>query len=278
VLRIRLMTAGDLPLGLRLRDQAGWNQTEVDWRRFLDFEPDGCFVAELDGTPVGTTTTTRFGSVAWVALVLVDVAVRGRGIGTALVSHTVRTLEDRGMTTMRLDATPLGRPVYEKLGFSADYELARYGGVPGATSAAADTELVGPGQLDEIFALDQTISGTDRARLLTRLYEEQWQGFRAVRRQGVLEGFVAVRLRAHGWQIGPCMARGEVGARLLRDAGYRCAGQPVVVDIPTGNNPSIAVAEALGLTVQRSLLRMTRGPRVSERLPELWASAGPEKG
>jgi GNAT superfamily N-acetyltransferase len=87
------MTVADVPLGMRLKEQAGWNQTEADWRRFLDLEPEGCFVAELDGQPVGTTTTCVFGSVAWVGMVLVDPAVRGRGVGRSLMKHALDWLD-----------------------------------------------------------------------------------------------------------------------------------------------------------------------------------------
>ena len=69
MIAIRLMTTRDVPLGMRLKEQAGWNQTEADWRRFLHLEPDGCFVAELDGVPVATTTTCVFGTTAWIAMV-----------------------------------------------------------------------------------------------------------------------------------------------------------------------------------------------------------------
>ena len=78
MIRVRPLTAADLPLGLRLCGAAGWNQTEADWRRFLDLQPDGCFVAELDGASVGTTTTCVFSRVAWVAMALVAEAVRGQ--------------------------------------------------------------------------------------------------------------------------------------------------------------------------------------------------------
>src|SRR5438270_10324239 len=98
------MTAADVPLGLRLRGQAGWNQTEADWRRFLRLQPDGCFVAELDGAPAGTTAAFVFGPVAWVAMVLVDEAVRGRGVGTALMRHALALLDGRGVRSVRLDA------------------------------------------------------------------------------------------------------------------------------------------------------------------------------
>ena len=83
MIRVRALTAADLPLGLC--GAAGWNQTEADWRRFLDLQPDGCFVAELDGASVGTTTTCVFSRVAWVAMALVAEAVRGRGVGAALL-------------------------------------------------------------------------------------------------------------------------------------------------------------------------------------------------
>src|SRR5262249_21010481 len=128
MIRIRRMTAADIPLGMRLKEQAGWNQTEADWRRFLTLEHKGCFVAEYKGEPVGTTTTCIFGKVAWIAMVLVDERVRGRGIGKALMEHALAYLDSTGVPSIRLDATPLGRPLYEKLGFRAQYELVRFVG------------------------------------------------------------------------------------------------------------------------------------------------------
>src|SRR5262245_16769871 len=104
------MTAADVPLGMRLKEQAGWNQVEKDWLRFLDLEPGGCFVAELDGTAVGTVATCVFGPVAWVAMVLVNAAYRGRGAGKALMGHALKYLDGRGVASVRLDATSLGQP------------------------------------------------------------------------------------------------------------------------------------------------------------------------
>ena len=83
------MTTADLELGLRLSRQARWNQIEADWRRFLDLGGAGCFVAEVDGRAVGTTTTCVFGGVAWIAMVLVDVEARRQGVGSALLNHAL---------------------------------------------------------------------------------------------------------------------------------------------------------------------------------------------
>src|SRR5262245_32370282 len=126
MLSIRALTAADIPTGMRLKEQAGWNQLESDWRRLLELQPDGCFLAEHEGRAVGTVTTCRFGGVAWIAMMLVDAAFRGRGFGRALMLHALNDLDSRGIRSIRLDATPLGRPLYESLGFVAEAEFIRF--------------------------------------------------------------------------------------------------------------------------------------------------------
>src|SRR5437867_1836352 len=117
MINVRLMTVADIPFGMRLKLANGWNQTEADWRRYLDLQADGCFVAESDGTPVGTLSTCIFEAVAWIAMVLVDAEHRRKGVGTALMRHALELLERQGVVSVRLDATALGQPLYEKLGF-----------------------------------------------------------------------------------------------------------------------------------------------------------------
>src|ERR1043166_5775791 len=123
MLTIRPMTDADLPLGMRLSEQAHWNQTDADWRRLLDMQPDGAFVAEWNGKPAGTALTTRFGPVAWISMVLVDEAQRNQGIGTALVKHALEMLDRDRIPAVRLDATTLGQHLYEKLGFVEQFRL-----------------------------------------------------------------------------------------------------------------------------------------------------------
>jgi GNAT superfamily N-acetyltransferase len=121
LLRIHALTVADIPAGMHLKKQAGWNQLEADWQRLLDLQPDGCFLAELDGARAGTVTTCRFGPVAWVAMLLVDPVFRRRGIGRALMCHALDALDTRGVLSVRLDATPMGRPLYESLGFASEH-------------------------------------------------------------------------------------------------------------------------------------------------------------
>jgi GNAT superfamily N-acetyltransferase len=292
MIRIRAMTEGDIPLGMRLTAQAGWNQTEADWRRFLHLAPNGCFVAEWDGVAVGTTAVFRYLFVTWVAMVLVDEAVRGRGIGAALMRHALAFADGWKAKCLRLDATPLGRPIYEKLGFVAEYSVVRYGGllpeaypsVPGVEPVtwSAPADALTSSEVTGVLNVDLEGTSASRYPMVIRMFEEAWDRIRVVKgaeKRCDFRGYLASRPGSNAVQIGPCIATdGEAGRLLLADAAHRHAGQSVFIDVPAPNLAAVRAVEALGLRPQRELLRMVRGEPVRERVEWLWASSGPEKG
>jgi len=299
------MTVDDLPLGMRLRGQAGFNQTEADWRRFLDLEPDGCFVAELDGEPVGTVANFVFGPIGWIAMLLVDERFRRRGIGTRLTQHALdhlllaapatqenaktrshgadmlhrKTPRSRGVATARLDATPRGRLVYKKLGFVAEYELVRLEGTAPGIATPGTVASLTPDRLDALVALDEQATATPRRRLIERLCGERPEATWVFPAGDAIVGYVTLRAGTHATQIGPCVALSNEAGRALGDAALAfCAGQRVFVDVPVDNRPAMQWAESKGLVVQRPFTRMRRGEPVADQPLRLWASSGPEKG
>jgi predicted N-acetyltransferase YhbS len=279
VLRIRGMTVADIPLGMRLKEQSGWNQVEGDWRRLLALQPDGCFVAELDGVAVGTVTTCRFELVAWVAMMLVDKSFRSHGIGRALMCRALDDLDSAGIRTIRLDATALGRPLYESLDFVAEATFARYVGVlPPADEPPRLNKTRAPEVLGGLTTLDLHVTGTDRGRLLHRLADEYPDSLRVAFEGGEIAGFLLARPGSKARRIGPCIAGERAGPLLLDEARRMYAGEEVTIDSPIANAPAGALAESWGLRVSGLLTRMGRGLPVKEDLNRLWASAGPEKG
>ena len=276
--KIRLMTTGDLQLGLKLTHQAGWNHIEADWLRFLQLEPEGCFVAELNGNAVGTTATCVLGRVAWITMVLVDVDSRGKGIGTALLKHSIGYLKERKVETIRLDATALGQPIYEKLGFLPEYELARCEGMAPQIGIASPITQATPDDFAEIIDFDTRTTGRDRGKMLLRLFEEFPENVCIVRKAGSIEGFITKRPGANATQIGPCRATAFAGPMLLVDALNKSAGESVFVDVPLDNTDAVKIVEASGLTIQRRFTRMYWGQKPADDMKTLWASSGPEKG
>lgn len=279
MLQIRRMTHADVPLGMRLVEEAGWNQTANDWGRFLAMEPEGCFVAEWDGRPVATATACRLGSVAWIAAVLVEAALRGRGIGTRMVQHALAYLDDRGIQTVRLDATALGRPIYERLGFSTQSRVARFVGVARPGGFYDYVRTVSAEHFAAILDLDRLATGTDRRRLIEGLCHQEPGRLRAYYAPDGVLGYLMWRRGRLAIQLGPAVAASpEVGIALLETAMTDCQGELVYVDILAENAPAIAWAESRGLAIQREFDRMCRGVPVRDRVDLLWASSGPEHG
>ena len=273
------MTDRDIEAGLRLSAQNGWNQLEADWRRQLDLDPDACFMAAADGQVVGTACACVFETVAWINLVLVDQAHRGRGIGTRLMRHVLDYLDRRGVPGIRLDATPLGQPIYEKLGFVAEYTLTRFGGTMGVVAPTATTVTGVISDLPDLVALDTAVTSTPRGKLLDYMLRHQPDAFETLRCPGGIIAYAGRRPGARAWQIGPCLGGDGNSCELVLNAvAQRLTGESVFIDVPTGHPGATAWAATAGLAPQRTLTRMGRGPRVHEHLDSLWASFGPEKG
>src|SRR5437868_13271028 len=186
-MQIRTMTEEDIPAGMRLKDIAGWDQTEADWRIFLNASRDGCFVAEVGGVVRGTATTIVYGGrFAWVGMVLVDPEHRGQGMGTALLKKSIAYLDSIQAPCIKLDATPLGKPIYEKLGFATEYELERWAmkrkkeDLTGRVQTDTHESMLTP-LLEHSLQLDDNEFGADCSGLMSgmdrddaRISDELW--------------------------------------------------------------------------------------------------------
>jgi ribosomal protein S18 acetylase RimI-like enzyme len=75
------------------------------------------FVGYVDGVPVATSRINVMGEIGDINGVETLPAYRRRGIGTALTWASVAAGKERGCTAITLSASPLGYPVYLKMGF-----------------------------------------------------------------------------------------------------------------------------------------------------------------
>jgi GNAT superfamily N-acetyltransferase len=308
-IRLRLMTAADIPAGLELCRAARWNQIETDWQRFLALHPAGARVAvDADDAVLGSVTTLRFdGGFDWIAMVLVAPAQRRQGIASRLVDDAIALLGTR--VPARLDATPAGELVYRKLGFVPEYALARLERIPAsppepaeaaesARSAAfaesaeragerrvdASVRIMEDADLSEVLSFDRDVFGADRAALL-RLLRQEAPGYAVVAadRQGSrLDGYAFGR---HGFsfdQLGPIIARDERTARRL--IGHLLASHPRIpflVDVPRRSTTWTSWLGDVGFREQRGFVRLVRGAPAdvaSTCSEQLFATVGADFG
>src|SRR5579863_3423197 len=123
----RCLTPADLPGAVDLSTLAGWNQTADDWAMLLDLAPQSCFLIEVEGRVAATCTLVCYGvRLAWLGMVLTRPEHRGRGFARALVQTALDFADRRGVRSVLLDATDMGRPVYRKLGFRDQQDIERW--------------------------------------------------------------------------------------------------------------------------------------------------------
>jgi GNAT superfamily N-acetyltransferase len=95
--------------------------------RALDRDRAFGLLGSYHGRPVSTSFAFIDGEgEGGLYFVATEKAMRGRGFARATVGATLEELERRGASTCILQATDLGKPVYESLGFEDACPLARY--------------------------------------------------------------------------------------------------------------------------------------------------------
>lgn len=277
--RIRPMELADVDPAADVMIGGGWG----DRRRFLRFTLDhpGCvpLVAELDDRVVGTGVATVNGPVGWVGMIFVDEALRGRGIGTTLTNAVLDELARAGCVSFALLASPLGRPIYERLGFRTDmaYRIVSSAGLGSSRGARPSPSQGGPevlrlrpfeaADLAALVELDRVATGEDRAHLLRAALDPSGSVV-ALGPDGRIVGY-----DAHpAWGTHPAIAP-ELpdGVRLLEDRRARTpAGVEARTAIPESNRAGLSALENLGWRPERELIRMVRGGSIDWRPSSIW--------
>ncbi len=282
---LRPMTAADIPAGMRLKDEAGWNQTESDWAMILNASPGGCFVAVLDSTVVGTITTVIYGNdFSWLGMLLVSPEYRRQGIGTMLLKSAIDFAKDYG--AICLDARPVGVPLYRSLGFLETGTLVRMErpGSPYITGTASARIIPDENVLKAVCAYDRPLFEADRSGILTSLYRSapQYAFFTSNRPDwgSSITGYCLGRSGSKSEQLGPILADTAADAqRLLSTALMDCAHKNVIVDVPAGNSAWRQWLEKQGFLIRHTYTRMVLGQHRAFGQPEkMYTIAGPELG
>ena len=282
-LHVRILRPEDLSFADSLRAIVGWNQTLDDWRRFLAMEPEGCFLAEMDGVPVGTVTTLRYSSqLAWVGMVLVHPDHRRRGVGRALLNHGIGWLQGHGVRCIKLDATPAGKQVYEGMGFEDEWTLTRWEHTDLTLTEPLNASLRLWRTSDAQFVglLDAAALGVSRRPLLEMLASQSRRAFVLETALGPVAGYGFIRPGAQAAYLGPIVATSaQAGLQLVEALLGASAGEKVFWDIPDANTAAVAWAREHGFARQRMLTRMHLGRNSAPSNPvQQFALAGPEVG
>ncbi|MCA1490397.1 GNAT family N-acetyltransferase [Ensifer sp. NBAIM29] len=198
-----------LDAAVGLSRQAGWPHRPEDWQMVLALSEG--IVALEDDRIVGTVLVTSYKEdCATINMVIVDEAMRGRGLGRRLMDAALRIAGNR---PLRLVATAEGLPLYEKVGFRETGRVLQQQGVVGEMAAPAGVEPANASDVAAIADLDRGAFGADRGDLIASI--EAVGEFAVIRRDGRVCGFAALRPFGRGEVIGPVVAADLNDAKAL---------------------------------------------------------------
>jgi GNAT superfamily N-acetyltransferase len=272
VAQIQPLTLSDLDGALALSTTIGWNQRAEDWRMLLDIAPAGSFAAVANGRVVGTAIGIDYGRFGWIAMMLVDPAYRGRGLGARLLERAMMALPPT--LPICLDATPLGRPLYQRFGFKDDVVLSRHVADAPAREHLAVPQARGAcvrpltaADLPSVTEQDTDVFGGHRHRVIEWMVDRSpqyaWVAHDSLGRPQYCLGRAGLIFD----QIGPVVAQDPEVAKALVGAALRHAAErPAVIDAFDARETFAAWLRRAGFLVQRPLYRMCRpiGARVRE--------------
>jgi GNAT superfamily N-acetyltransferase len=271
---VRVLGPDDLRRCVALSVDRGWSPERAKWSLLLAAcevfgveAPDGRGLA-------GAVVLTRWGSgLASVGMMLVAARYERRGLGRTLMEHLLRAAGED--TTVTLFATDMGRPLYEKLGFTVVRRSVSFVG----RFRMSPLSRAGPGSsrgirtatgadLPAILAVDRAAFGADRGRILERL-----PGF--ADRIAVMEVGGDIAGYAAAWRndvsctvIGPLVAPDGQAARRLVAALAASAPTPVRLDLDPDRPELPGWALARGLQPVARTVVMAYGDLVPRGTPE----------
>ncbi|MBV9539291.1 MAG: GNAT family N-acetyltransferase [Acidisphaera sp.] len=259
----------DLRDAVALSAEAGWNQTEDDWRVFL--ARGAVFGIREDRRIVATAASLPYDAFGFVAMVLTTEARRGRGFATRLLRRAIAALTDAGLVAV-LDATPAGRPVYQRQGFLPLHDLTRWR-CP-VVAACAENARTEDAAAPDLIALDAAAFGSRRAFLFNDVLQR-------LHTAAIVEddAFVLSRAGRLATHIGPLVAPDDAHATRLLDRILHRIDGPAIIDVPARHATFCAALQARGFAPQRPFTRMALGRDAPFGDPaRLFATAGPEFG
>ena len=186
-----------------------------------------------------------------------------------------------GIQSIKLDATPAGKPLYTSLGFKTEITIERWSAQDPAVLANKSVDLDVKNTRHSIDTFDREAFGACRRDLLDSLFKNRCcEPVLALDPSHALTGYGFARRGADAFYLGPIAASSEsVAIGVLDGLIARLPSASIYVDYVRQADGTSAALTSRGFKLQRTLSRMSCGKASSAGISRLiFASAGPEFG
>jgi GNAT superfamily N-acetyltransferase len=274
---MRRATPADIPAIRELRLSVGWQAH--DWALHDAMEPPHAafFAMEEGGRLVAIGSGIAYRPLGIVGNMVVAADRRRRGLGSRILGEVLAFLETRGAQRVELYATPDGRRLYERFGFTrlavgSMIELGRERALAAAVDPEIEVRLARPTDLLAIAAYDRPRYGGDRMPILQSALRDPARPVLLALRAGELGGYAV--LRPAGTRLGPWVADDtrSAGALLSAVAADLPPDAVIATMIPGENVAGRSWLADLGATSRPMGGRMARAADLARRLETIYGN------
>lgn len=249
-MKVQNLESADIDI-LNELQPSGWEDIRTYFYYYIS-SPSCDSIKICDGKRIAAVgTTIRHTDTAWLAHVIVHPNFRNQGLGKKLTSELVDRAYTKNIHTIYLDATDMGFPVYQKLGFETETEYIHLEG------DLMNINLNNPAAVipydekyhHDILKLDQISSGEHREQILSERFNDSL----IYLREGKAIGIYLPNFFEHG-----IMAKDpEAGTELMK-LRMRVKSK---FRFPIGNKPGVDFLIKNGYQQIRTSKKMILGPK-----------------
>lgn len=218
-------------------------------------------------------------------MLIIKAEYRRRGIGTLLTKRAVNYLLSCKVETIKLEAVSAIADLYRKLGFVDEYDSLRFTGASRKITSLS-SHRINPLKIEQIKQLtkfDAEYFGANRAKVLSRLYQENPQLCYVSRVDSRITGYIMFRKTKSGYRIGPWVCNPE-NPQVARELLVECMetigySVKLSVGVPAVSEVAVEILQDFGFKQYSKSIRMYLGQKLeTERVDGVFAISGPEKG
>jgi len=238
---IRKMLRPDLDFAINLAEKEGWNPGIHDADCFYNTDPNGFFIGELDGLPVGCISAVSYNSsFGFVGFFIVKPEFRGKLYGIYLAKQAMAYM---GMRNIGVDGVIAKVPHYEKYGFKFAYKNIRYEGIA-KNNILADKNSVELSKVpfDVLAEYDNKIFPANRSKFLKQWIVQPEGSAIAIIDNNKISGYGVLRKCKSGFKIGPLFADNfQIAESIFAVLCKKINGQIFYLDIPEINKDALSL-------------------------------------
>ena len=239
---IRRMTAEDMKLAVDWAAGEGWNPGVNDAECFYTTDPDGFFIGELNGEPIGCISAVSYGEdFGFIGFYIMRKDVRGKWYGVRLGRRAMSRLGNRNIG---IDGVVEKIKNYEKFGFTLAHRNIRYKGRGGGSASTGVVDLAAL-PFAAIVAYDAGIFPATREKFLERWITQPGCTALGFVEDNMLRGYGVIRPCRKGFKLAPLFAdSADIAEKLYTALAANVPErEPLFLDVPAINPAALALAQ-----------------------------------